>query len=430
MSLNQSGVPAFAVLLLAAAGGSHAGLAPAQASHPVSRPASAPAVKEKCIVVTEEALRIHRSGLLIDGHNDLLWQLRVKGGSSFEKLDIGRHQKALQTDIPRLRQGGVGAQFWAIYTPPETEHTGEAMKMALEEFDLYDRMMARYPETFEAARTAADVERIHKAGRIACLIGIEGGHIIENSIGNLAVLHGRGARYLGLTHTATTDWADSGTDAPRHGGLAPFGEQVIRELNRLGMLVDLAHVSAECMREAIAVSRAPVIVSHAAAFAVAPHQRNVPDDVLRMIARRGGVVMVTFFPGYTDPDGARAMGDWFEQERAIKARHLDPAETKRVWQKWKDAHPIPAGSVGIVVDHIDHIIRVAGIDCVGLGSDYDGVAMMPPQLEDVSGYPVITQELLKRGYSESDIHKIMGGNILRVLRRAEEIAGELQRPPA
>jgi len=397
------------------------------ASVPATRPASAPAGKEARIVLTEEALRIHRSGLLIDGHNDLLWQIRKKGGSSFDQLDIGRPQPELHTDIPRLRQGGMGGQFWAIYVPPATQHTGGAAKQALEQFDLFDRMMARYPDTFELALTADDIERIHKAGRIASLIGVEGGHMIENSLDNLALFHRRGARYLGLTHSESNDWADSGTDTARHGGLTPFGEQVIRELNRLGMLVDLAHVSADTMRDAIRVSRAPVIVSHAAAHAVAPHGRNVPDDVLRLIAGNGGVVMVTFFPGYAHPEGVRAMAEYFEQERAIRARHPEPDDYAKAWQAWKDGHPIPPGDVGMVVDHIDHVVRVAGIDHVGLGSDFDGVGIMPIQLEDVSGYPFITQELLNRGYGERDIHKIMGANLLRVLRGVEALARDLRK---
>lgn len=394
---------------------------------PASKPVTAPAIQEGRIVLTAEALRVHRAGLLIDGHNDLLWQIRTKAGSSFDRMDISHHQGMLHTDIPRLRQGGIAAQFWAVYVPPETEHAGGAARMALEQFDLIESMIDRYPETFERATTAADIERIHNNGRIACLIGIEGGYMIENSLDTLALFYRRGAHYMGLTHSTTTDWADSGTDAPRHGGLAPFGERVVREMNRLGMMVDLAHVSADCMRAALRVSRAPVIVSHAATFAVAPHARNVPDDVLRAIKQNRGIVMITFFPGYAHPDGARAMAEYFEQERALKAKYPDPAAFKAAWQAWKDAHPISPGNVGMVVDHIDHVVRVAGIDHVGLGSDYDGVGLMPVQLEDVSGYPYITQELLNRGYSVPDIHRIMGGNMLRVMREVEQVARELER---
>lgn len=395
------------------------------AAPPASSPAAHPTTREAPIVLTEEALRIHRAGLLIDGHNDLPWQIRTKGKSSFDQMDISRPQKSLQTDIPRLRKGGVGAQFWAVYVPPSEEHTGRAARIALEEFDLIDRMIARYSDTFELAITADDIERIHRTGRIAALIGVEGGHAIENSLETLALFYQRGARYMGLTHSATTDWADSCTDQPRHAGLAPFGEQVIREMNRLGMLVDLSHTSHDCMRDAIRASRAPVINSHAGAFAVAAHARNVPDDVLHMIKDNRGLVMVTFFPGYIHPEGARAMTDFFEHERVLKAQNLTPEETKKAERAWKAAHPIPAGSVQTVVDHIDYIVRLIGIDHVGLGSDYDGVGIMPVQLEDVSGFPYITQELLNRGYSAENIHKIMGKNLLRVMREAEQIAREL-----
>lgn len=387
-----------------------------------SRPATVPNTQPAPVVLTEQALRIHGSSLVIDGHNDLPWQIRTKGGSSFDKMDIRQRQEPVQTDIPRLRQGGVGAQFWVVYVPPELEQSGGAAKMALEQFDLIDRMVERYADVFEAARTAADVERIHKGGKIACLIGIEGGHMIENSLDNLALFHRLGACYLGLTHSETTDWADSATDVPRHGGLSPFGEQVVREMNRLGMLVDLAHVSADTMRDALRVSTAPVIVSHTAAMAVASHTRNVPDDVLAMIARNGGVVMVTSFPGYAHPDGARAMAGYFEQERALKEKHPESQAFKEAWDAYRKANPILKGTVGMVVDHIDHIVRVAGVDHVGLGSDYDGVGIMPFQLEDVSGYPYITQELLNRGYSERDIRKILGGNALRVIRESQRVA--------
>lgn len=392
------------------------------AQSPGGRAVITPATEPKAVVMTPKGTELHRSLLVIDGHNDLPWQIRTKADSSFDKMDLRQHQESVQTDIPRLRQGGVGAQFWVVYVPAETEKNGGAAKMALEQFDLIDRMISRYSDVFELARTAADVERIYRQGKIAALIGIEGGHTIENSLDNLSLFYGRGARYMGLTHSETTDWADSATDEPRHGGLSEFGKRVVQEMNRLGMLVDLAHVSADTMRDALRISKAPVIVSHASAHAIAAHPRNVPDDVLRMIAAGGGVVMVTFFPGYAHPQGARAMAGYFEQERALKARYPDPQEFKKAWQSYRKANPIPSGDVGMVVDHIDHIVRVAGIDHVGLGSDYDGVGMMPLQLENVSGYPYITQELLNRGYSVADIRKIMGENSLRVLRRAEQVA--------
>ena len=374
--------------------------------------------------MTATGRRVHEAGLLIDGHNDLPWQIRELANSSFDQLDISQPQPSLQTDLPRLRQGGVDAQFWVVYVPPESAATGDAKRIALEQFDLIDRMIARYADDFERALTAADIVRIHGEGKIAALIGIEGGHTIENSLANLDEFYARGARYLGLTHSATIDWADSATDEPRNGGLSAFGEKVVLEMNRLGMLIDLAHVSADTMRDVLRVSKAPVIASHSSAYAVAQHNRNVPDDVLRKIADNNGVVMVCFFSGYIEPEGARAMAEYFEKERALRAQYHDDTEYEAAWKEWKAAHPVPAGTVHTLIDHIDHIVRVAGIDHVGLGSDYEGARKFPTQLEDVSGYPFITQELLNRGYREQDIHKIMGGNLLRVLREAERIARE------
>jgi len=285
----------------------------------------------------------------------------------------------------------------------------------------------RYPETFALARSADDIVRIHREGRIACLIGVEGGHMLENSLETLREFYDLGARYLTLTHTQTNDWADSATDQPRHGGLAPFGEQVVREMNRLGMLVDISHVSFETMRDVLRISRAPVIASHSGAYAVAAHVRNLPDDVLRLIARNGGVVMVVFFSGYCHPEAARVLSEMSAARRELRARYPDESEFRQAWQRWRDEHPIPAGDAYTLVDHIDHIVRVAGIDHVGLGSDFDGAGRMPRQLEDVAGYPYLTQALLDRGYNAEQIHKIMGRNLLRVLRQAEQVARQWER---
>jgi len=378
------------------------------------------------VVLTEQALRIHQAAIVIDGHNDLPWQIRKRGKSSFDVIDISKPQPNLQTDIPRLKKGGVGGQFWVVYVPPETEHDGTAAAIALELFDLIHAMVRRYPDVFELARTADDVERIHQSGRIASLIGIEGGHTIEGSLENLRKFYDLGARYLGLTHSLPTDWADSANDEPRHGGLAPFGEKVVLEMNRLGMLVDLAHVSADTMRDAIRVSKAPVIISHSDAYAVAPHTRNVPDDVLHMLRDNGGLLMINFFSGYADPQGAKAMANYFEEERALHARFPRKEDFDKAWAQWRSDHPIPRGDVHTVVDHIEYVAGLIGVDHVGLGSDYDGAGTMPLQLEDVSGYPYITQELLNRGYAESDIRKILGGNLLRVLRHAEQTARSLR----
>ena len=378
------------------------------------------------IEITPEALRLHQSALLIDGHNDLPWRVRVRAAGDFERLDIAKLQTDIQTDIPRLRRGGVDGQFWVVYVPPETARTGTAKKMALEQFDLIDRMIARYDDTFALARTADDIERISRSGKIAGLIGIEGGHMIENSLATLREFYDRGARYLGLTHSESIDWADACSDEARSGGLSAFGVEVIRELNRLGMLVDIAHVSHDTMRDVLRVSRAPIISSHSGAYAVAQHGRNVPDDVLRGIKDNGGVVMLVFFSGYIHPAGAIAMADYFEVRRALRDKHPEREAFQAAWTAWKAEHPVPAGTVRTLVDHVDHIVQIAGVDHVGLGGDYEGASKFPLQLEDVSGYPAITQELLNRGYSETDIRKILGGNLLRALRAAERIAAEMQ----
>jgi membrane dipeptidase len=374
------------------------------------------------IELSETALRIHRAAMVIDGHNDLPWRLTDQADSSFDKLDISRPQADLHTDIPRLRQGGVGAQFWAAYVPSETLRTGGGSRVALEQIDLIHRLVRRYPETFEMAYTADDVVRIRRQGRIASLIGLEGGQAIENSLAALRMFYRLGTRYMTLTHADTIDWADSATDEARHGGLTPFGEEVVREMNRLGMLVDISHVSPDTMRDALGVSRAPVVATHSSAYALAPHPRNVPDDVLRQIAEQGGVVMVNFFSGFIDPQAARVTQDMFAIMRKHRAAQPDKEALRQAMEKWRREHPMPGGTVQSVVDHIDHIVQVAGVDNVGLGADYDGATRFPEQLENVSGYPYITQELLNRGYREEHIRKILGANLLRALRQAEQVA--------
>ena len=378
------------------------------------------------VKLTEEALRIHREALLIDGHNDLPWQFREKADLSFRKIDLRRSQKklGLHTDIPRLIEGGVGAQFWSAYVPAETGKKGTAVRMTLEQIDVIKRMVAAYPDTFEMAYTADDIVRIRKKGKIASLIGVEGGHSIDNSLGVLRMLYALGVRYMTLTHSETLDWADSATDEPRHHGLTPFGEQVVREMNRLGMLVDISHVSAETMRGALRVSRAPLIASHSSAYALAEHPRNVPDDVLRLIAKNDGVVMVNFYSGFITPEGARLTRDMFQRARDLQKKYPDEREFRAALEQWRKENPIPTGSVHTVVDHIEHIIKIAGVEHVGIGSDFDGINSVPKQLEDVSCYPYLTQELLNRGHKKVDILKILGGNLLRVLRRAEEVAKE------
>jgi membrane dipeptidase len=383
---------------------------------------SRPAVK-----LTEEARRIHEAGFVFDGHNDLPWELRQQASSSFERLDIAqRHEGKLHTDIPRLREGNVQAQYWSVYVPAETRKSGEALLQTLQQIDLVHAMMERYPDTFELARTADDVDRIRAEGKIASLIGVEGGHSIEDSLAVLRQLYERGARYMTLTHSDTLAWADSATDEAKHGGLSPFGEEVVREMNRLGMLVDLSHVSVETMEDALRVSRAPVIFSHSSALALADHPRNVPDHVLRKVAENGGVVMINFYSGFIHPESARRMAKMFDVSREMRERYPDNADYEKAMARWRAQNPIEPGTVHDVVDHIDHVVRVAGIDHVGLGSDYDGVPMLPKQLEDVSTYPYITQELLNRGYTAGEIHKILGENALRALREAEKVAEELR----
>ena len=394
------------------------GQAPAQAltTAAATRPTSGP------IEPTEEAMRIHRAALLFDGHNDLPDKLSDLTPEAFDQLDLTQPQKDLQTDIPRLRAGGVGAQFWAAYVPPETIRNGGAARAALEQIDLIYRMVRRYPDHMAMAYSADDVLRIHREGKIASLIGIEGGHAIEHSLPVLRMFYALGARYMTLTHSDTHDWADAATDKPRYGGLSPFGETVVQEMNRLGMLVDISHVSAETMRDALRVSRAPVIASHSNAYAVAPHPRNVPDDVLRLLAAGGGAVMVTFYSGYVDPEGARVTQDMFDVERDLKAKYPDKADYDKARKRYRLEHPVPSGTVRTVVDHIDYIVRLVGVDHVGIGSDFDGVGQFPEPIKDVSSFPLITQELLNRGYSEQNIQKILGGNLLRVFREAEAVA--------
>lgn len=380
--------------------------------------------------ISEHAQKLHADALVIDGHNDLPWAIRSSAGGDFGNYDIAvrlpDRLREGQTDIPRLKAGGVDAQFWSVYVPADYAAERKAAWATMEQIDIVHRMLKRYPETFELALTADDIERIAAEGRIASLIGAEGGHSIENSLGVLRMLHRLGARYMTLTHSETLDWADSATDKPRHGGLSPFGEEVVLEMNRLGMLVDISHVSADTMHDVLRVSLAPVIASHSSAYALVPHPRNVPDDVLRELPRNGGVIMVNFFSGFINPEAQQVMKQSEEARRRLQAEHPDEADFARAWERWRRDHPIPPGTLAQVVDHIDHIAKVAGIDHVGLGSDFDGVSRTPEGLEDVSRFPAITQALLDRGYSDEAVRKVLGRNILRVMRRAEQVAGEFQ----
>ncbi|MFM7516128.1 MAG: dipeptidase [Pirellula sp.] len=373
--------------------------------------------------ISERAAAIHQRGYVFDGHNDLPWEVRTKTTKLFDELDISKSQPKLHTDIERLRQGNVGAQFWSVYVPVETIAAGNAFQITKEQIDLVHKMIALYPETFELALDAQDVQRIEAKGKIASLIGMEGGHSIEGSIGKLRQLHAMGARYMTLTHSETLEWADSATDVARSDGLSPFGEEVVLEMNRLGMLVDISHVSPATMQDALRISKAPVIFSHSSARAIADHPRNVPDDVLAELPKNGGVVMINFFSGFVVPESAKVLLQQSALRKELKSQYPDSKEDKeREIKQWQLKNPYPAGQAEIIVDHIEHVIKVAGIDHVGLGSDFDGISKLPVGIEDVSKYPVITELLLRRGYEEEAIHKVLYGNALRVLKRATQVA--------
>ncbi|MGH9373106.1 MAG: dipeptidase [Vicinamibacterales bacterium] len=393
------------------------------ASSLVSTTGSAP---QADATLLERARALHKQSPLVDGHNDYPWELREKAQHDFDRLDISQPQPSIMTDIARLRAGGVGGQFWSVYVPADLAGHA-AVTATLEQVDIVHRMMKKYPETFELALTADDVERIFGHGKIASLIGMEGGHSIDNSLGALRMFHRLGARYMTLTHSRNTPWADSATDRPAAGGLSAFGEEVVREMNRLGMLVDLSHVSPDTMEDAIRVSAAPVIFSHSSARAVNDVPRNVPDDILQMIPKDGGVVMVTFVPGFL----SRKVADWTrvqtaEQDRLKVQFPNDVNAVKAGGDSWASAHPAPLATIADVADHIDHIRKVAGIDHIGLGGDFDGISSVPQGLEDVSTYPALTAELLRRGYNDDEIKKINGLNILRVMREVERVAQQLQ----
>lgn len=370
-----------------------------------------------------------RSVPLIDGHNDAPYAIHSRFANHLEAFDFhdtSGLENPMQTDIARLRAGGVGGQFWSVWVPTELVG-GEAVTAVLEQIDLVYRLVESYPDDLEIALTAADVRRIHAGGRIASLIGMEGGHSIDDSLAVLRQLHALGARYMTLTHWEHVDWADAATAAPRLYGLSPFGEAVVGEMNRLGMMVDLSHVSAEVMKKAIEITRAPVIFSHSCAAAINPHPRNVPDEVLRVLPDNGGVVMVNFGSFFV----SEAVTEWRargkgERTRLETVHPGDPEAVEAGVDQWLEEHPVPALSVADVADHVDHIRRIAGIDHVGLGSDFDGVGWLPEGLEDVSGYPFLLAELMQRGYTTEEVAKVAGLNLLRVMEEAERVAAELQ----
>jgi membrane dipeptidase len=365
---------------------------------------------------------------LIDGHNDTPWSIRSRVNNRLTRFDFSDTsgiERPMHTDLTRLRAGGVGAQFWSVWVPTDLEGA-DAVQTVLEQVDLVRRLTAAYPDDFELAWSADDIRRIHAEGKIASLIGAEGGHSIGESLAVLRSLAALGVRYMTLTHWQSIPWADAATDAPAVGGLSPFGLEVVREMNRLGMLVDLSHVSAEAMHDALDASRAPVIFSHSNARALNPHPRNVPDDVLRRVADNGGVVMVNFGSFFVSaPFVERYAGSEAEEARLETLLPGDPEAREAGLDAWLDAHPMPQVTLGDLADHIDHIRNIAGIDHVGIGSDYDGVGSLPEGLEDVSTYPALLEELARRGYSEEDLAKVAGLNVLRVMESAERVALEM-----
>ena len=371
-----------------------------------------------------QAVRILRTVPLIDGHNDIPDAIHERGG--LDSVDFAIRQPKLMTDIPRLRAGHVGGQFWAAYVPVTTMDSGpHPATYVLEQIDLVHRLCAKYPRSLAMAYTAADVERNFAAGKISCLIGIEGGHAIENSLGALRMFYKLGTRYMTLTHWRSLDWATASTDTARR-GLSPFGKQVVLEMNRLGMLVDLSHVNDQTMSDALHASRAPVIFSHSSARALANHARNVPDSILKLVAANRGVVMVNFNPGFVS-EAVRAWGDTvtarMERVRAGGADSAARADSLRAWEAAG-----PHATLSQVADHIEYIRQIAGVDCVGIGSDFDGITEVPVGLEDVSKFPDLIAELLRRGWTEADVKKVAGLNTLRVLRDAERVAVEMRRP--
>ena len=378
---------------------------------------------EEIVEISQRAREIHQRGFVWDGHNDLPWALRERNDLNVEKTNLN-HEPALHTDIPRLRTGNVGAQFWSVFVPANTVKTENSFQMTLEQIACVRAILAKYPDVFEFAASSSDVERIRKTGKIASLMGVEGGHSIENSIAKLRELYSQGVRYMTLTHGDTLDWADAATDLAKSDGLSAFGEEVVREMNRLGMLVDLSHVSPATMLDALDITSAPVIFSHSSAKAVADHPRNVPDDVLLRVKANGGLVMINFFSGFVVPESAKNMKDMFDVRRKLEKEfgpNPESAEFKKAMAIWRANHPIIAGDANIVVEHIDHIAKIAGVDHVGIGSDFDGVTMLPDGLEDVSKYPVLTELLLRKGYSETDIQKILSANMMRVMKAMESV---------
>jgi membrane dipeptidase len=384
-----------------------------------------PATTGKQDPALEHARKLLKETILIDGHNDLPWEIRTNPEfpQDVKHYDL-RGKVPGQTDLARLAAGGIGAQFWSVYVPGEST---DWARTQLEQLDIARRMVARYPDALQFAGSAADIRAAKRAGKIASLFGMEGGHVIENSLGVLRMYYALGARYLTLTHNVHTDWADSAALPPVHGGLTPFGESVVHEMNRLGMLVDLSHVSDGTMDDALRVSKAPVIFSHSSARAICDVPRNVPDDILRRLRDNGGVVMVTFVASFIDPAIARVEKTLNEEFKARTANVTNEAERTRIADELRAKYPLPKTTVAKVADHIDHIRKVAGVEHVGIGGDFDGNDLWPENLQDVSTYPNLFAELIRRGWTDRELKMLAGENLLRVFEQAEKVAKELQR---
>ena len=367
---------------------------------------------------------------LVDGHNDLPWEIRTDSAhpGDVAAYDIRGHVRG-QTDIPRMRTGHLGGQFWSIYIPGEIKDSGYA-RVQLEEFDIARRMIAAYPNDLEFVTTADGIERAFRHHKVGSLLGLEGGHAIENSLGALRVYYDLGARYMTLTHNVTLDWADAALDSATHGGLTPFGKEVVREMNRLGMLVDLSHVSPGTMSDALDVTQAPVIFSHSSARAIVDHPRDVPDSILSRMRQNGGVVMVTFVPGFISRAIHDSQESYQAQMQQLMAGVSDTAQRRQIRRNFVATHTLPKAGIADVVAHIEHVRDVAGIDHVGIGSDFDGTDELPVGLEDVSTYPALFAALIRHGWSDTDLKKLAGLNVIRVLRQAEQVAARLQRERA
>jgi membrane dipeptidase len=376
------------------------------------------------------ALKVLAAHPVIDGHNDLPWAIRENGKAPHDvaAYDI-RGRAPGNTDLPRLKAGRVGGQFWSVYTPGESRFEDYA-RIQLEQIDIARQIVARHPELVWAL-TAAEMEQAIRSGRVGSALGLEGGHALQNSLGALRAYYDLGVRYMTLTHNVTLDWADAASDPGKHGGLTRFGEEVVREMNRLGMLVDLSHVSPETMDDVLRVSEAPVIFSHSSAKALDDVPRNVPDAILARMKANGGVVMVTFVPSFISKPVAVA---YLAREKDVAAltKDLPAAEKEKVTREYKASHPLPRVTVAQVADHVEHVRKVAGADHVGLGGDYDGNDDWPVGMEDVTSYPVLFAELIRRGWSDEDLGKLASGNILRAMGQAETVARRLQaaRPPS